>query len=177
MPQLPERRRNSRRRAAHATGRAWVLLENVPGARADIPAKVVDFSDTGIRIELSLPLRVKRTVLVKGDVAGIVPDGKANARVVDCRPLAESGYSVGLNFESTDVKVPDRSRVLDYYEILQVSKHADPETIECVYKLQAQRYHPENRQTGDPKIFLAINEAYKILSDPLKRAAYDVEVG
>ena len=83
MPQPLERRRKVRRKAVQPTGPTWVMLENVPGARADVRAKVVDFSETGLRVHVSLWLRATRLVVVKGDI-GVVPNGKANARVVDC---------------------------------------------------------------------------------------------
>lgn len=62
---------------------------------------------------------------------------------------------------------------IDYYEILQVSPHADPETIERVFRLLAKRYHPDNIQTGDPARFSMITEAFRTVSNPEKRAAYD----
>ena len=147
------------------------MLEKVPGARADIRAKVVDFNETGIRIHLSLPLRVNHVIVVKSRAADVVPDGSARARVVDCRALAGTGYTAGLTFEATD-DTGDAPEV-DYYEILQVSANADPETIHGVYRFQAQRFDPDNAETGDAKMFQAVGEAYKVLSDPRKRAAYD----
>ena len=63
---------------------------------------------------------------------------------------------------------------LDYYELLQLSPNADQETISRVYRLLAQRMHPDNRETGDEAQFRAITEAHKVLSDPERRAKYDV---
>jgi curved DNA-binding protein CbpA len=65
----------------------------------------------------------------------------------------------------------------DYYEILQISAHADQETVRRIYKIQAQRFHPDNLETGDGEMFKRIAEAYEVLSDPDKRAAYDVRHG
>jgi curved DNA-binding protein CbpA len=65
-------------------------------------------------------------------------------------------------------------KAVDYYELLQVSASAEPETINRVYRLLAQRYHPDNRETGDEGRFREITEAYRVLSDPEKRAQYDV---
>jgi curved DNA-binding protein CbpA len=62
----------------------------------------------------------------------------------------------------------------DYYEVLQVSANADPETIDRVYRLLAQRFHPDNQQTGNENRFRALLEAYTVLRDPEKRARYDV---
>ena len=65
------------------------------------------------------------------------------------------------------------SEVEDYYELLQVSDAAEPETINRVYRMLAQRYHPDNRETGNEARFRAITEAYGVLSTPEKRAQYD----
>jgi curved DNA-binding protein CbpA len=62
----------------------------------------------------------------------------------------------------------------DYYELLQISPNAEPETIHRVYRLLAQRLHPDNQQSGDPGRFRTLVEAYAVLSDPEKRAAYDL---
>ncbi len=64
---------------------------------------------------------------------------------------------------------------VDHYEILQISPNADQQTIYRVYRIQAQRFHPDNQTTGDALAFRKVSEAYEILSDPPKRAAYDVE--
>ena len=62
----------------------------------------------------------------------------------------------------------------DYYETLQISPNADPDTIHRIYRLLAQRLHPDNLETGDTARFREITEAYKVLQDPEKRAAFDV---
>ena len=63
---------------------------------------------------------------------------------------------------------------LDYYEVLQVSSNAEPDTIQRVYRLLAQRFHPDNRDSGNDARFREIHEAYTVLSDPEKRARYDI---
>src|SRR5580765_1863344 len=62
----------------------------------------------------------------------------------------------------------------DYYEDLQVSSSAEPETIHRVYRLLAQQYHPDNGESGNDARFRVIAEAYQVLSDPVRRAQYDV---
>jgi len=62
----------------------------------------------------------------------------------------------------------------DYYEVLQISPNAEPDTVHRVYRLLAQRFHPDNKQTGSEARFRQISEAYGVLSDPAKRAKYDV---
>jgi curved DNA-binding protein len=63
---------------------------------------------------------------------------------------------------------------IDYYEFLQLSSSADLETIERVYRFLAKKIHPDNKETGNSEKFNLLTEAYKILSNPEKRAAYDV---
>jgi curved DNA-binding protein CbpA len=63
---------------------------------------------------------------------------------------------------------------VDLYDVLQVSPSAEPDTIHRVYRLLAQRWHPDNPRTGNVAQFHAIHEAYVVLSDPLKRAQYDL---
>jgi len=43
------------------------------------------------------------------------------------------------------------------------------------YRLLAALYHPDKRDTGDTEKFLKLAEAYRVLSDPLRREAYDRE--
>src|SRR5215471_906723 len=62
----------------------------------------------------------------------------------------------------------------DYYEILQVSPTAEPETIHRVYRLLAQRLHPDNSDTGDADRFRQLTEAYEVVSNPERRARYDI---
>jgi len=66
-------------------------------------------------------------------------------------------------------------KFIDYYELLQISSKAQPETIQRVYRIFASRYHPDNPKTADLDRFLSLNEAYEVLSDPDRRAAYDEE--
>jgi curved DNA-binding protein len=64
---------------------------------------------------------------------------------------------------------------VDFYETLQISPNADPDTVHRVYRILAQRCHPDNLETGNSEMFRAISEAYETLSDPQRRAAYDVQ--
>ena len=62
----------------------------------------------------------------------------------------------------------------DYYEILQISPNAQPETVHRVYRLHAQRLHPDNAETGNAAQFRLLSDAYQVISDAEKRAGYDV---
>lgn len=63
---------------------------------------------------------------------------------------------------------------VDFYEVLEISPSAHPDTIARVYRLLAQRYHPDNQETGDADRFALILQAFKVLSDPEMRAQFDV---
>lgn len=62
-----------------------------------------------------------------------------------------------------------------YYEVLQVSRAAQPLIITKAYRLLAAFYHPDNKETGDREAFTSIVDAYRVLCDPVRRAAYDRE--
>lgn len=62
----------------------------------------------------------------------------------------------------------------DYYEILGVAKNADSEDLKKSFRRLARQYHPDVNDSPDAEErFKEINEAYAVLSDPDKRAAYD----
>ena len=63
----------------------------------------------------------------------------------------------------------------DLYELLQVSPNAELDTIQRVFRLLAQRYHPDNTETGNEPLFQQMLKAYQVLSDPVSRAAYDAQ--
>ncbi|WP_298234460.1 molecular chaperone DnaJ [uncultured Azohydromonas sp.] len=65
----------------------------------------------------------------------------------------------------------------DYYEVLGLAKNASEEDIKKAYRKLAMKYHPDRNQGDDAKKaeekFKEAKEAYEMLSDPQKRAAYD----
>jgi len=65
----------------------------------------------------------------------------------------------------------------DYYEVLGVAKNASEEDIKKAYRKLAMKHHPDRNQGDDAKKseekFKEAKEAYEMLSDSQKRAAYD----
>jgi len=62
----------------------------------------------------------------------------------------------------------------DYYDVLGVGRESSSEDIRKAYRKLARQYHPDvNKNDGAEARFKEINEAYEVLSDEKKRAAYD----
>ena len=62
----------------------------------------------------------------------------------------------------------------DYYEVLGVGKESSPDELKAAFRGLARKYHPDiNKEADAEEKFKEINEAYAVLSDPEKRAAYD----
>src|SRR6202142_1697336 len=62
----------------------------------------------------------------------------------------------------------------DYYEILGVARSADAEAVKRAYRKLARKYHPDvSKERNAEDKFKEVQEAYEVLRDPEKRAAYD----
>ena len=62
----------------------------------------------------------------------------------------------------------------DYYQILGVNRDASAEDIKKAYRRLARKYHPDvSKEASAEERFKEVAEAYEVLRDPEKRAAYD----
>ncbi|OQX04604.1 MAG: cytochrome C biogenesis protein [Thiothrix lacustris] len=62
----------------------------------------------------------------------------------------------------------------DYYKVLGLTKEATPDDIKRVYRKLARKYHPDiSKEDNAEEQFKEVGEAYEVLKDPEKRAAYD----
>ncbi|HHH36278.1 MAG TPA: J domain-containing protein [Gammaproteobacteria bacterium] len=62
----------------------------------------------------------------------------------------------------------------DYYKIMGVAPDASQEDIKRAYRKLARKYHPDvSKEEDAEERFKEVNEAYEVLKDPEKRAAYD----
>jgi hypothetical protein len=181
MSTTQERRQRLRRKGS-AAGEIHIGVIRPNGGMQAVKARLVDASDWGVGIETSSPLEVGAEVAILGP-AGVLRslEGKKQARVVHCRLRDEGAYRTGCAFEGGPRAKPRpaataaETDIDDYYEILQISPNADAETVQRVFRMLAQRYHPDNSDTGDEKVFQRVLHAYRVLSDPEKRASYDVQ--
>jgi hypothetical protein len=143
---------------------------------------LVDFSSGGLRVEVTNRLEPGAAARISGEIEGaagrILIGGPCHVRW--CSEVGRGIYHVGLTFENASDSPPAAEEMLgnsaDYYELLQVSRRADADTIRRVYHLMAQRYHPDNRETGNDELFRQIVKANEVLSDPARRAAFDIQL-
>ena len=162
------------------------------GKYESVPVEVFDSGDGGVGIVCQTNISLDAEVLLIGNWG----DGEKRQRasIRWCRPTQSGRFRMGLLFLSnasdsskqegnpkanqkndTTKESVDLDSVEDYYELMQLHAKADPETIHRVYRLMAQRYHPDNKDSGSADVFREITEAYRVLSDPEQRAAYDIK--
>ena len=63
--------------------------------------------------------------------------------------------------------------IATHYDTLGVDPAAPAERIRAAYRDQARRYHPDRVVVGPDDAMVAVNEAYRVLSDPARRLEYD----
>ena len=62
----------------------------------------------------------------------------------------------------------------DYYQVLGVARDASAEAVKKAYRQLARKYHPDVSKEADASARMSeVNEAYAVLSDAERRAAYD----
>jgi DnaJ-domain-containing protein 1 len=156
------------------------------GNPRNITADLVDWSDTGMNLALVAPIKPGAVIMVRGKLGDERIEISRRATITWCSEDPKGGYRAGIEFLDVESKrsgenpnygqqqtVAPEFQQSDYYEILQLSPNADGETIHRVYRLLAQRYHPDNADTGNSELFVQLTEAFQALSDPERRAAYD----
>lgn len=178
-----DRRKHARSKRALSTLR--ISLEQGAGwPRLEAVTEVLDVSEQGCRVKLAHPLTVGSAIrLDRSALSGAGRHEIWSSHVVWCGLEDDGRYTAGLRFAERCGPRPQPEasakveEVEDYYETLQINVKADPETVHRVYRLLAQRLHPDNPETGDEKLFRRLVDAYRILSDPEQRAAFDAKRG
>lgn len=146
-----------------------------------VTADLLDASEGGIAISVLTPLAIGSKVMLRGKFGENRDELARPATVKWCTEKINGNLHAGLEFRdrstpSDSDSQPDSGTVpdeIDCYEIMQLSANADADTIQRVYRILAQRYHPDSIETGNKEIFLKLCEAHRILSDPQLRAKYD----
>ena len=192
-----ERRRKLCRKKDVVDGIEIDIAEQ-PGRSKTIVAKLADLSDFGCGADTTFPLEVGVPVVLRSRFfcAPLVRHQERCARVMNCRLMDDNAYRVGFAFDEPalnetlngdhdadrngtpngdDSHRTDPSSFVDYYEALQLSPNADFEALQRSYRMLAHRYHPDNTDTGNEAAFRLVLQAYRIISDPEKRVAYDVK--
>ncbi|MGA2132335.1 MAG: DnaJ domain-containing protein [Bryobacteraceae bacterium] len=164
---MSDKRRDQRRFTNAMFAISW---QDARGQNRSVRARGMNVSKSGIRIESTEELDAGSTVNLQAERHDLA--GRATVR--NCTRRG-SNFVIGLEFSEETKRMVRLPMVdsIDYYEVLQVSQNAEPETIHRVYRIMAARFHPDNPQTGDSERFLLLNDAYDTLADPEKRASYD----
>jgi curved DNA-binding protein len=180
---MPATSKTQRRKILRKTSDRSVVrieLKDGMGHARWVTADLVDRSEQGIGVSLMTPLKSGLTLQVSGKLGEDLTDVRRSARVSWCVEGINGACRVGLEFLDARSTPPTGHQIVhsdplefDCYEIMQLSPNADLETIERVYRMLAQRYHPDNRQTGSSEVFIRLSEAHRILTDPELRAGYD----
>lgn len=175
-----ENRKTNRKSRANAGEREVVriALKDGLGNSRWVTADVLDHSENGIGVLLMTPLPPGSSINLRDKAGSDSAGGQRRATVAWCNETNHGAFRVGLEFadrqnSANRVNATPDADGPDYYETMQLSPNADGETIERVYRLLAQRYHPDNSRTGSAETFIQLQEAYNVLSNPERRAGYD----
>jgi curved DNA-binding protein len=161
------------RRAPRRISRATysICWQDEAGLTKAAEVEGIDLSDSGIGFKSLVELRPDTRVFIQGQDGH--PRGYGVVRHCTRRDVS---YIVGLELDEEARKTLARPAecVTDYYELLQISPKAEAATIHRVHRFLAAQYHPDNPETGDPEKFILLQRAVDVLSDPERRAAYDL---
>ena len=149
-----------------------ISWKDAVGITRSADAHACNRSDSGLAFRCAVDLPVKTVVYLEARDAFTA----GYSLVRHCRRDGDS-YAIGVELdESAKQASKTWAQSQNYYDFLQISPSAQVGTIHRVFRYLAGRYHPDNPETGDPERFLLVNRAYKVLSDPQRRAAYDAEL-
>jgi len=173
-----ERRKASRNKSEDRVIR--LQLKDPLGPSKWVTADLLDTSEHGIGISVLMPLAIGSMIVVRGKLGGSRSEVVSPATVMWCTEKINGHFHAGLELgdhsspHDNDSRPADApAEELDCYEIMQLSPNADADTVRRVYRILAQRYHPDSVETGNREIFIKLCEAHRILSDPEERARYD----
>lgn len=167
-----ERRRKSRKPGFVTQPELSVLLGS-----ERFTARLINSNEDGFGLETSRPIAVGCRLHLKGELAhGTTMRMFEADGLVRWSTAAPNGrFHCGVLIDHSGAPPSVSASEPDFYEVLQLSPNADPDTVHRVFRVLAQRFHPDNRETGDETFFKAVVRAYEVLSDPTRRAGYDAD--
>lgn len=170
-----ERRRKSRG-GTQPTQSVQLWVDKPDGGWRKISAQIQDKGEYGIGILLSQSLRDGQAVLIEGGGICGANGGRARGAIAWCTLIGPATYRAGVALDDAPADGKAASDDFeDYYEILEVNPTASFDTIHKIYRVLAHRLHPDNPDSGNEELFKKLSKSYQILSDPDRRAAFDVE--
>lgn len=171
--------RRSRSRKKSDTRIIRVQMKDRLGNSRWVTADLLNTSEDGVGIMIRTPLAVGSKIVLRGDLGesrvNIVSPATVKWCLEETTGDMHAGLELGENLCGTGEKADHQRESmegLDWYEVMQLSPNADTETVARVYRILAQRYHPDS-STGDPVMFMRLCEAHRVLIDPELRAQYD----
>lgn len=167
-------RRNSSRARVPGSGKITFWIEDKGGTWNRQEAEIGDRSEKGVGLVLSREVEAGQNVMLEGDGFGGGSGGRQKGKISWCRGTVDGRFRAGISLDTaaTGAEAAD-GEFVDYYEVMELSANASFETIHRIYRLLAQRLHPDNMETGSEEAFKKLVEAYRILSDVEKRASFD----
>ncbi|MGH9593194.1 MAG: J domain-containing protein [Bryobacteraceae bacterium] len=160
-----------------------LILDSNGGPSSRLKARFLAGVGDGMKIRVTTALGSGVLVSVAGEI--VTSAGRAPVlgyyRVRACTPQSAGTYHAELYPEPVAKEPPPSQPAtkdldLDCYEVLQVSRQAEIETIHRIFHVLAQRYHPDNSKSGDEERFRQLVHAHAVLTDPERRAAHDVRL-
>jgi hypothetical protein len=159
-----------------------IVLDATGNPSSRLRARLVEQEGETLKVHVTTALGHNLLVSIEGDfdaASGRQPL-LGSYRVASCKVAGIGKYEADLTLEpvaeSAEATQPAANQIdeADFYQVLQLSRTADVDTIRRVFHVLAQRYHPDNAETGDQDKFRQVVDAHAVLSDPVKRAAHDV---
>ncbi|MBK5290287.1 MAG: DnaJ domain-containing protein [Acidobacteriia bacterium] len=191
MRPTAEEHRQNQRSAYFGNKELKISFSPTEGVSEVVSCRVLDIHEEGCGVDLKVRVPDGAAVLVSGDLGEMLgrpaeKEVQVRGHVVLCTQRSR-GFRAGIVFDedidwtgtrhSSQAQRPNKELLdesnPDFYEVLQLSPKADLDTVHRVFRIMAQRYHPDNQSSGDSEFFKLVMEAYRVLSDPERRAAYD----
>ncbi|MBE0659479.1 MAG: J domain-containing protein [Bryobacteraceae bacterium] len=177
-----ERRRKERRKPI-VPQVIRLELDDQSGSARWLTGDLLDVSVGGVGVVVIKSIAPGTRAIIRGNFGQSRSEAVSPATVRWCEAVQSGKFHVGLEFESAESAKTEGTvsstvatdEEIDHYETMQLSPNADTETIQRVYRMLAQRYHPDALQTGNPELFRRLGEAYRVLSSPELRARYDAQ--